>query len=87
MEFLDEEECAQYGPKREDWSYGKNVRTGMIGTFPMDIIYVMPTMVKPPDNFLVRLSIIPFLPFDSDINDNTLITSCLLFIRKNFRTS
>lgn len=45
---------------KEDWCIGTNEKTQVKGTFPYDAVYVLPTLERPPDEFLVKLFTISF---------------------------
>ncbi|KAK2172043.1 hypothetical protein NP493_996g00031 [Ridgeia piscesae] len=38
--------------KKDDWAFGKCVRNGSVGQFPFDLVYILPTIRKPPDEFV-----------------------------------
>ncbi|KAI0233257.1 Myosin-VIIa [Lamellibrachia satsuma] len=38
--------------KKEDWTFGKCVRNGSIGQFPFDLVYILPAIRKPPQDFV-----------------------------------
>jgi len=52
VELMDE---LQQNALKDDWMYGRCERTGLCGGFPYDSIYILPTCVKPPSDFMVRL--------------------------------
>jgi len=41
--------------KKDDWAFGKCVRNGSVGQFPFDLVYILPTIRKPPDEFVVSV--------------------------------
>ena len=43
--------------KKEDWAYGEVEWSGTKGSFPLDCIYIIPTLEKPPEDFLVSQSV------------------------------
>lgn len=45
LELLDETQQKQL---KEDWMYGRCERTGAVGSFPFDCVYIFPTCEKPP---------------------------------------
>ncbi len=56
--LLPEEEVQHGGEARPDeWAVGVCERTGKRGRFPMDCVYVLPCLEKPPDAFLVSADV------------------------------
>ena len=44
---------APEGVKKDDWAVGVVERTGVKGAFPLDCVYAIPCVERPPQEFLV----------------------------------
>ena len=53
--YLPEEENVNEA-RHDDWAVGVCERTKQKGRFPMDCVYVLPCVDKPPDAFLVNFN-------------------------------
>ena len=50
IKFVDED---PEGTNKDDWAVGVVERTGVKGSFPLDTVYAVPCVERPPQEFLV----------------------------------
>ena len=43
------------GERANVWRRGRNARSGMVGEFSLDYVYILPSLTEPPPEILVRL--------------------------------
>lgn len=46
------------------WAHGVNERSKQRGDFPADCVYVLPTMIRPQQELVVRTLMVDFKPLD-----------------------